>query len=76
MKTIAKIFYILLITLTLFSCKTTGKETTILETHLGYQFSILEVDGCEYLMIANDRQTLTHKGNCKYCNERLLKLLK
>lgn len=76
MKTVAKIFFISLITFTLFSCQTTVKETTIVEMYMGRQCTIIEVDSCEYLTLGGDSRTLTHKGNCKYCNERLLKLLK
>ena len=29
---------------------------------------IVEIDGCEYILIGNT--SITHKGNCKYCEER------
>ena len=51
-------------------------QTNIKDKYFGSEFAILEVDSCEYIMISNDSRSLTHKGNCKYCKERLSKLLK
>jgi hypothetical protein len=35
--------------------------------------SLVVVDGCEYLVLPSSygNITMTHKGNCKYCMERL-----
>lgn len=33
---------------------------------------VVEIDGCEYLQYhAYYFEAITHKGNCKYCTERL-----
>jgi hypothetical protein len=30
------------------------------------------IDGCEYILIKyNGRASITHKGNCKFCNKRI-----
>ena len=37
----------------------------------GKNIQIVEVDSCEYLYSYNFNATwMTHKGNCKFCNER------
>ena len=36
-------------------------------------YHIQEIDGCEYILVngrENTEPALTHKGNCKYCEER------
>ena len=34
-------------------------------------FTIIEIDGCEYLLAQHDRSRIvTHKGNCRFCRER------
>ena len=73
---LTKVFFILLVMCCLFSCETNVKKSNIKSKYMGSEFAILEVDSCEYIMISNDSRSLTHKGNCKYCKERLLKLLK
>jgi len=74
---LTKAFLILLVCCCLFiTCETNVKKTNIEDKYLGTEFVILEVDSCEYLMVSNDTRSLTHKGNCKYCKERLEKLLK
>lgn len=36
-----------------------------------YAFEVIEVDNCEYLIGTQGYGGyLTHKGNCKYCEER------
>jgi hypothetical protein len=47
------------------------------ESHDGY--SIIEIDSCEYIEVSSmlgaqqGYYSLTHKGNCKYCNKRIKK---
>lgn len=37
----------------------------------GYQISIIEFDSCQYLISGvGYSQMMTHKGNCKFCEER------
>lgn len=34
-------------------------------------YEIVKIDSCEYLeLVTGDRYALTHKGNCKYCEQR------
>ena len=40
-------------------------------------FRVVEYDSCEYVIRECGHQGfLAHKGNCKYCQERMRKLLK
>lgn len=40
-------------------------------------FSVIEVDSCEYIIkYEGYRGFMAHKGNCKYCEERLNEKLK
>ena len=64
---------LLLIVCFLFSCTKNIKKSDTNFTYNGQDIIILEVDSCEYIMMSN---TLTHKGNCKYCKQRLEKLIK
>ena len=69
-----KILYVFICALALASCiedpnYTKGKETDA--------FRIVEFDSCEYLYRECGHQGyLAHKGNCKYCEARLKKLIK
>ena len=42
-------------------------------------YSIVEIDSCEYIEVSsmtganNGYYSLTHKGNCKFCTERIKK---
>ena len=44
------------------------------------EYKVIELDGCEYIMYHSVYNTLDdrleHKGNCRYCQERLEKTLK
>ncbi len=31
---------------------------------------VVEYDSCEYILIIGSDNGITHKGNCKYCEER------
>lgn len=52
----------------LFSC-----ETPQGERHLKDGYSIIQIEGCEYIEVSNwigsqsGYYSLTHKGNCKFC---------
>lgn len=42
------------------------------------QMTVTEIDSCEYIVFnsfSNHEPVITHKGNCKYCLERLNKLI-
>jgi len=40
-------------------------------------FATIEYDSCEYLLRMDGYQGfLAHKGNCKYCQERIKKMIK
>ena len=44
-------------------------------TARGVKFHVVEIDGCEYIMgtrMYSDGEAgyMSHKGNCKYCEER------
>jgi hypothetical protein len=43
------------------------------------EYKIVELDSCEYIMYHSvynpSEDKLTHKGNCKYCQARLKKIL-
>lgn len=57
------------------SCETTVPTHSINGKYSGMSFSVIEIDSCEYLMLYSDIRSLTHKGNCQYCANRLLKIL-
>jgi hypothetical protein len=41
------------------------------ETVNGYHVAIIEIDSCQYLISGvGYSQMMTHKGNCKFCEER------
>jgi len=61
---------ILVLALIFGGCTSTTKQYATKEYHQGANISILIIDSCEYLMLANDTRTLTHKGNCKFCVKR------
>jgi hypothetical protein len=45
-----------------------------------FEYKIIELDSCEYIMYHSVYNTLddkvVHKGNCKYCQARLIKTFK
>ena len=50
----------------------TGEVTYVVR---GITFQVVEIDGCEYLVGEkgfgdNSTGYISHKGNCKYCEER------
>ena len=65
------IFIIALMTLT--ACNETRKTKTV-DNVSGTAFDIFEVDSCEYLIgSAGYKGYMAHKGNCKYCEQRMSK---
>lgn len=34
------------------------------------EIHVVVIDSCEYLIVQGDKNSLTHKGNCKFCEER------
>ena len=37
----------------------------------GQSIHVIVIDSCEYLVVSGGiRESLTHKGNCKFCEER------
>ena len=65
------IFIIALMTLT--ACNETRKTKTV-DNVSGTAFDIIEVDSCEYLIgSAGYKGYMAHKGNCKYCEQRMSK---
>ena len=68
---------LLLMIILISSCETTVPERSINgnEKYSGMSFSVIEIDSCEYVMLSSDIRSLTHKGNCQYCKNRLLKIL-
>ncbi len=35
-----------------------------------FDINVVEYDNCEYVVIVTEGTMMTHKGNCKYCQER------
>ena len=63
---------ILLIVLILVLCSCSDNvKSTGMPNHPG--ISILVIDSCEYVYYEG---RITHKGNCKYCRQRMVDLLK
>lgn len=45
-----------------------GNHVKKLEDYVWSTTKVVEYDSCEYILIFGDG--ITHKGNCKYCEER------
>jgi hypothetical protein len=66
--------YVLLAVVFLIGC-----ETPQGERHKKDGYSIIEIDNCQYIEVSNwvgsqsGYYSLTHKGNCKFCLQRLAK---
>ncbi len=61
--------------LTIVSCETTVEKRRLNETYRGIEIEVMIIDSCEYLFVSSDFGTLTHKGNCKFCEYRRIKKL-
>ena len=50
----------------------TDKNDVNYTKELPYELVVIEIDSCEYITTKSNvqRDLLTHKGNCKYCEER------
>lgn len=43
----------------------------VIGTLAGHDVHVIVIDSCEYLVVGGGvRESLTHKGNCKFCEER------
>ncbi len=49
------------------------KELKIFDNWNNPTMTIIESDGCEYITyyLGNNAGTITHKGNCRFCQKRL-----
>ena len=64
-----KFAYVLLASIILLGCEKDGK--TLYKIN-GVQLKTYNIDNCEYIgnIMWGSRDSLTHKGNCKFCAER------
>jgi hypothetical protein len=67
---------LILLLATMCSCeqeKQKSKETYPFSYHVGFgDLKLVNIDSCEYLYGEWGNATvLTHKGNCKYCTQRI-----
>ena len=62
---------IIAICILLTSCGETSITTE--EVDLQTNYKVIVIDGCEYIgyNFMHNNSMLTHKGNCKYCKQRL-----
>ena len=63
-----------IILLTLFTLMIVGCQEEMDKTTKMVQFKILQIDSCEYLKVEG-YYGFTHKGNCRFCEERRQKEL-
>ena len=74
MKIFLSLFLFIGMVLMLASC--TKAERTVKNVD-GTSFDIIEVDSCEYIIgDAGYQGYMAHKGNCKYCEQRIRELWK
>ena len=73
-----KILLLFLIIITSCDCncpssqeETSQKDNSVrkLEDYV-WSSKVVEYDSCEYVLIFGESKGITHKGNCKYCEER------
>ena len=71
-KNMKKIIFAILISFVLISCSSNEEPKKLLNVENSkYCYWVIEIDGCEYIESGIlDQRVLTHKGNCKYCEER------
>lgn len=66
-----KILFLLLVVMVMCSCEThTNRRELKEQNEIGINFKVIEVDSCEYIANGN---WFAHKGNCKFCTQRLKK---
>ena len=76
MKTRTSIYYRYFAYILLVAIIFCGCESSSGQRHKINDYSIAEIDSCEYIEISsmigatNGYYSLTHKGNCKFCAER------
>ena len=52
-------------------------EPRTIKNVAGTSFDVIEVDSCEYIIgWAGYKGYMAHKGNCKYCKQRMKELWK
>lgn len=69
-----KIYYLLLLVMMILmsSCEKSPRT----ETDSVLEYDIIDIDSCEYIMVQSRNYygykvtSISHKGNCKYCQER------
>ena len=67
-----KIIFFIGAVLMLASCT---KEPRTITNVAGTSFDVIEVDSCEYIIgYAGYKGYMAHKGNCKYCKQRMNEL--
>lgn len=64
------IFIIIIVSSLVSSCKNTVTKSELPDMYQGCVIEVYTIDSCEYITIANDTRSLTHKGNCKFCAKR------
>lgn len=59
-----------------------NQECNKVTSNFGKTYNIVEIDSCEYLVnhsntyYGHDVISITHKGNCKYCQKRSREMIK
>ena len=69
-----KIYYFFIICLAILFINCEGSSPNTVKSSNDRNFEVIVIDSCEY--IYKRFVFLEHKGNCKFCQERLEKLLK
>jgi len=66
--------YTLLVAVFFVGCNKTPTEKKINYTYQEEEFTIIEIDSCEYILSdVYAGNSICHKGNCKFCAERIKK---
>ena len=72
------LLYLLLLAFILFGCNeinTNSKNSGFIISSVATPLKLVEIDSCEYFFGDwGDESVLTHKGNCKFCEQRKPKL--
>lgn len=63
--------YVLLVAVVFYGCNQTTIEKKTNYTYQEGEFTIVEIDSCEYVLSdVYSGNSICHKGNCKFCEER------
>jgi len=72
-------YCICLLILLILMCNSVGESRDWPYTSYYNKFRVIVIDSCEYIQIKNriaaSAITIVHKGNCKYCASRQIKLI-